>query len=631
MDCNSLITTRKRLLYAWASVVFFFFVLIGRLACLQIKEGEIYSAKAAEQWYRDLPLAAGRGIIYDRTGNTIADNMTVYTVYVRPGSVTEPERVAEVLSDELGADKAKLEEKIRLRAVSEITVRKNVDAVTGKKLINLGLDGVYFSADYKRCYAYPEFLAQVVGFTDADNVGQNGLEGYYDKYIKGIAGSELVQSDNGGKEISTKERFYIPPVKGANVYTSLDINIQAYCEQAVYAATEEWKAKGATVAVMRANDGGIVAMAQSPSYSLDDLPRDDVEKLNAYSKNKMIVDVYEPGSTFKIFTTAIAIENGVVNDNSRFFCAGHRMVDGQRIRCWRSRGHGSQNLAEGVKNSCNCVFMDLALRLGTDKLYEGLKSFGFGAKTGVDFFGESSGLMMNSTKVKSVDLARIGFGQAIAVTPVQMLVGVCEAVNGGKKVSPHFVEKIAYDDGKTLYEFSSPDVRIIGERTSAEMRTLLENVVKEGSGKKASVSGYRIGGKTGTAQKYENGHIATGKYVSSFVGFAPADDPEYVILMTVDEPSSGAYYGSIVAAPYVGDIFSKIFAYEQIAPTDNAEKIEYIDMPELTDKSVDYALNELKKLGLYVECAGDGDTVISTLPLSETKVKKGDVVLIRTV
>ena len=631
MDCNSLITTRKRLLYAWASVVFFFFVLIGRLACLQIREGEIYSAKAAEQWYRDLPLAAGRGIIYDRTGNTIADNMTVYTVYVRPGSVTEPERVAEVLSDELGADKAKLEEKIRLRAVSEITVRKNVDAVTGEKLINLGLDGVYFSADYKRCYAYPEFLAQVVGFTDADNVGQNGLEGYYDKYIKGIAGSELVQSDNGGKEISTKERFYIPPVKGANVYTSLDINIQAYCEQAVYAATEEWKAKGATVAVMRANDGGIVAMAQSPSYSLDDLPRDDVEKLNAYSKNKMIVDVYEPGSTFKIFTTAIAIENGVVNDNSRFFCAGHRMVDGQRIRCWRSRGHGSQNLAEGVKNSCNCVFMDLALRLGTDKLYEGLKSFGFGAKTGVDFFGESSGLMMNSKKVKSVDLARIGFGQAIAVTPVQMLVGVCEAVNGGKKVSPHFVEKIAYDDGKTIYEFFSPDVRIIGERTSAEMRTLLENVVKEGSGKKASVTGYRIGGKTGTAQKYENGHIATGKYVSSFVGFAPADDPEYVILMTVDEPSSGAYYGSIVAAPYVGDIFSKIFAYEQIAPTDNAEKIEYVDMPELTDKSVDYALNELKKLGLYVECAGDGDTVISTLPLSETKVKKGDVVLIRTV
>ena len=617
-------------MYAWASVVFFFFVLIGRLACLQIKEGETYSAKAAEQWYRDLPLAAKRGVIYDRTGSAIADNQTVYTVYVRPGSVTEPERVAEILSDELGADKAKLEEKIRLRAVSEITVKKNVDAVTGKKLIKLGLDGVYFSADYKRSYAYPEFLAQVIGFTNADNEGQNGLEGYYDKYVKGIDGSALVQSDNGGKEIVSGDRFYIPPVNGANVYTSLDVNIQAYCEQAVSAATEEWKAKGATVAVMRACDGGIVAMAQSPSYSLDDLPRDDVEKLNAYSKNKMIVDVYEPGSTFKIFTTAIAIENGVVNENSRFFCAGHRMVDGQRIRCWRSRGHGSQNLSEGVRNSCNCVFMDLALRLGTDKLYEGLKSFGFGAKTGVDFFGESSGLMMNSAKVKSVDLARIGFGQAIAVTPVQMLGGVCEAVNGGKKVTPHFVEKIAYDDGKTLYEFSASDSRVISERTSAEMRALLENVVKEGSGKKAAVDGYRIGGKTGTAQKYENGHIAAGKYVSSFVGFAPADNPEYVILMTVDEPSSGAYYGSIVAAPYVGGIFSKIFAYERIAATCDESEAEYVDMPELTDKSTDYALEELKKLGLYVECAGEGDTVISTLPLSGTKVKKGDVVLIRT-
>ena len=617
-------------MYAWASVVFFFFVLIGRLACLQIKEGEAYSAKAAEQWYRDLPLAAKRGVIYDRTGSALADNQTVYTVYVRPGSVTEPERVAEVLSDELGADKSKLEEKIRLRAVSEITVKKNVDAVTGKKLINLGLDGVYFSADYKRSYAYPEFLAQVIGFTNADNEGQNGLEGYYDKYVKGIDGSALVQSDNGGKEIVSGDRFYIPPVNGANVYTSLDVNIQAYCEQAVSAATEEWKAKGATVAVMRACDGGIVAMAQSPSYSLDDLPRDDVEKLNAYSKNKMIVDVYEPGSTFKIFTTAIAIENGVVNENSRFFCAGHRMVDGQRIRCWRSRGHGSQNLSEGVKNSCNCVFMDLALRLGTDKLYAGLKSFGFGAKTGVDFFGESSGLMMNSAKVKSVDLARIGFGQAIAVTPVQMLGGVCEAVNGGKKVTPHFVEKIAYDDGKTLYEFSASDSRVISERTSAEMRALLENVVKEGSGKKAAVDGYRIGGKTGTAQKYENGHIAAGKYVSSFVGFAPADNPEYVILMTVDEPSSGAYYGSIVAAPYVGGIFSKIFAYERIAATCDESEAEYVDMPELTDKSTDYALEELKKLGLYVECAGEGDTVISTLPLSGTKIKKGDIVLIRT-
>ncbi len=615
---------------AVATVVFFFLLLTGRLACLQIKESGKYSVKAAEQWYRDLPLAAKRGVIYDSKGVEIADNVTTYTVYVRPGSVTQPDRVADVLGDELGVDGAKLKEKIEKRAVSEITVKKNVSVEIGKKLILLGLDGVYFTADYKRNYGNPEYLAQVLGFTDADNVGRNGLEGYYDKYIKGINGSALVQSDNGGRQISGGERFYIPPISGANVYTTLDVNIQGFCEQAVRAASTEWQAKGATATVMRAGDGAIVAMAQYPTYSLDDLPRDDIQKLNAYSKNKMIVDVYEPGSTFKIFTTAIAIENGVVGDSSSFYCAGFKTVDGQRIRCWRSRGHGSQNLSEGVKNSCNCVFMELALRLGTNKLYDGLNRFGLGTKTGVDFFGESPGLMMKADKVKNVDLARIGFGQAIAITPLQMISGVCETVNGGKKVKPHFVEKIAYDDGKTVFEYASPDETVISESTSEKMRRLLENVVADGSGRKAAVEGYRIGGKTGTAQKYENGSIAQGKYVSSFVGFAPADSPEYVILMTVDEPSAGAYYGSIVAAPYVGGIFSKIFEYESIPKSVTDEVSEYSDMPNLIDMSVDYALEELKKTGAYVEVAGEGEKVISTLPVPGTKVGKGDVVLIKT-
>lgn len=273
---------------AVATVVFFFLLLTGRLACLQIKESGKYSVKAAEQWYRDLPLAAKRGVIYDSKGVEIADNVTTYTVYVRPGSVTQPDRVAAVLGDELGVDGAKLKEKIEKRAVSEITVKKNVSVEIGKKLILLGLDGVYFTADYKRNYGNPEYLAQVLGFTDADNVGRNGLEGYYDKYIKGINGSALVQSDNGGRQISDGERFYIPPISGANVYTTLDVNIQGFCEQAVRTASTEWQAKGATATVMRASDGAIVAMAQYPTYSLDDLPRDDIQKLNAYSKNKMI-------------------------------------------------------------------------------------------------------------------------------------------------------------------------------------------------------------------------------------------------------------------------------------------------------------------------------------------------------
>lgn len=630
MDCNSLITTRKRLLCMLTAIIFFFFLLIGRLGCVQIADGQKYSARAAEQWYRDLPLAAKRGIIYDRNGEEIAGNKTVYTVYVRPRSVDNPELTASALSEALDVDKDKLLEKIIKKNVSEITVKRGVNEETGKKLISEEISGVYFSADYSRSYAYPEYLAQVLGFTNIDGTGQNGLEGYYDKYIKGLNGFSLVQSDNRGGEIEDGERYYIPPVHGGNVFTTIDVNIQSFCEEAVSCALVEWQAKSATMIVMDAGSGAVVAMSQTPSYSLDDLPRDDIEKLNAYSKNKMIVDVFEPGSTFKIFTTATAIEQGAADNSARFFCPGYRIVDGQRIKCWRSIGHGSQDLTDGVRNSCNCVFMDLALKLGKDRLYDGLEKFGFGTKTGVDFFGESSGIMMNRSTVKNVDLARIGFGQAIAVTPLQLAAGVCAAVNGGKKVTPHFVEKIIEQNGTELFSFAPTDERIISENTSAEMRRLLENVVADGSGRKAGVAGYRIGGKTGTAQKYENGSIARGKYVSSFVGFAPADNPEYVILMTVDEPSAGAYYGSIVAAPYVGRVFKKIFDYEKTAPVTVIPESEYIDMPDLHNMSVLQAVEEVKKLGLYCECAGEGDFVQSTLPIVGEKVKKGDVVLIRT-
>lgn len=630
MDCNSLITTRKRLLCVFVAIVFFFMLLCVRLACVQTVSGKEYSLRAAEQWYRDLPINARRGVIYDKNGSVIAGNRTVYTVYVRPGSVENAQQVAEALSVTLDVDYQKLLDKINAHSVSEITVKRAVDADICKPLIERELPGVYFSVAYSRSYPYPEYLAQVVGFTNIDGDGQNGLEGYYDRYLKGTDGAYLVQSDNRGGEVSGGERYYLPSIDGADITTTIDVNLQAFCEEAVASATIEWQAKGATMLIMEADTGAIAAMAQSPSYLLDDLPRDDVEILNAYSKNKMIVDVYEPGSTFKIFTTAIAIEEGIADYESRFYCPGYRMVDGQRIRCWRTKGHGSQCLIEGVQNSCNCVFMDLALRLGCDELYDGLEKFGFGSKTGVDFFGESPGILMKRSAVKSVDLARIGFGQAIAVTPVQLAAGVAAAVNGGIRVQPHFVESVTAANGTEIYRFSAAGQRIISENTSAKMRELLLNVVNNGGGKKAAVEGYSIGGKTGTAQKYENGVIAPGKYVSSFVGFAPAEHPEYVILMTVDEPSAGAYYGSIVAAPYVGKVFSKLFYYEQIAPTEQVSEQEYIDMPMLEGMTVENALKTAAQSGFYCEIAGDGDTVVSTLPIAGEKVKKGDVILVRT-
>lgn len=617
-----------RLLIAYLSIAFIFILLIIRLFVVCIIDSDFLVKKGNEQWYRDLPLKANRGVITDKYGNVIVGNQSVYTVYIRPRSVTNPQLVAHSLSVLLSLDESKLHEKITSSSVGELTVKKNVSADIGKQIEALSLDGIYLTADSKRDYPYSEFLAQVVGYTNVDNDGQNGLEGYYDKLIKGVDGKLFIESDNRGSEISPTYS-YLPSIDGATLTTTIDINIQAFCENAVKIAHTQWNCKRASMIVMDVSDGGIVAMCSTPTYDLNSLPRHDINMLNAYSKNSMIVDVYEPGSTFKIFTTALALEYGTVSENKSFFCPGYRVVDGQRIKCWRSKGHSSQNLAEGVMNSCNCVFMDLALSMGVEKFYQGLKNFGFGKKTGIDFFGESSGLLMNEKSVKTVDLARIGFGQAVAVTPVQLLGGVCSVVNGGYSVTPHFATEIRDTYGNFLYKYESSSHRILSENTSKKMCELLENVVSKGSGKKASVQGYRIGGKTGTAQKYENGRIAQGKYVSSFVGFAPVENPKYAILMIVDEPSSYAYYGSIVAAPSVSDVFSRIFAYEKTAPTVE-ESIEYVTMPAIEGMRYSDAVKKLKELSLNFEVDGEGDTILSALPLYGEQIAKGDVVLLRT-
>ncbi len=630
MNKNSFITTRKRLLIVAISITFLFFALMVRLFFVQVIDGRTLTFKANEQWHRDLPLKAKRGDILDRSGNIIVDSKEVFTIYVRPRAVKDVEEVSSQLSLALNLDKNKLYNKIKEAKVGEITVKKSVDFDTGNRLRLLSLEGVYFSVDSARNYPYPEYLAQVLGYTNADNEGQNGIEGYYDRFLRGTNGVTLTQTDNKGVELEDSVTKFLPPIDGATLTTTLDINIQGFVQSAVRDAINEWNAKSVNMLVMDVNNGGIVAMAQVPSYSLNDLPRDNVEILNAYSKNTMITDVYEPGSTFKIFTTAAAIESGVVSERNRFYCAGNRIVDGQRIKCWRSKGHGSQDLSEGVQNSCNCVFMDLALSMGTEKFYEHLRHFGFGTKTGVDFYSESNGLLMKESVVKTVDLARIGFGQAVAVTPLQLISGVSAVVNGGVYHTPHFVSSISDNYGNKIYDFLDNPKRILSESTSNKMRELLESVVSEGSGKKAMVDGYKIGGKTGTAQKYENGSIAQGKYVSSFVGFAPAQKPKYAILMTINEPNSYAYYGSIVAAPYVGQVFSKIFEYEKVKPTEITEEKVMVEMPYLDDFKVEDAIKILDELGILYEIAGEGDRVVSTVPIAGEMVEKGDLILIRS-
>ncbi len=627
---NSLLLTRKRLLIVVLSIAFLFCALSVRLLYLQVFKGSWLQSKAAQQWYRDLPLEAPRGNIYDCNGKVLADNENVYAVYVRPRAVKDFDAVTKVLAENLSLDYDKLHEKLTTTHVSEITVMRRVEESVAEKIRDARLDGIYFTVDSKRNYPGKNRLEQVLGFTNIDNVGQNGLEGYYDKYLSGIDGFALTQADMQGNQLDGTSIRYIPPVPGCSMTLTIDTEIQAFAETAVDGAKTEFASKSASMIVMDVNTGGILAMASTPSYDNNDPPRDDIDLLNALSKNKMIVDVYEPGSTFKIFTTAIALENNAAHTSDRFYCPGYRMVDGQRIKCWRSIGHGSQTLSEGVKNSCNCVFMDLAQRTGTAKLYEGLRAFGFGEKTNVDFYGESRGILMNEQSVKTVDLARIGFGQAVAVTPLQLITGVCAAVNGGTLYKPYFVSEVVSSDGKTVYTHTPEKVRsVISESTSATLRDMLEKVVSEGGGKKAGVNGFKIGGKTGTAQKYENGHIAQGKYISSFVGFAPADNPKYAVLMIVDEPSGYTYYGSLVAAPYAGRVFENLFAYKGMLPA-ASDDVKTVIMPDLTDMSLTEALRKLKELSLQCEIAGNTDKILSVMPMPGTEIPEGDVVLIRT-
>lgn len=628
---NSTVTTRKRLLILIISITFLFCVLFGRLGYLQLVARKDLQSRAAEQWYRDLPLAAPRGKILDSTGSVLADNREVYSVYVRPNAVTDKQAVAAALSGHLNLVYDKLLEKISSSRVSEITIKRAVEKNVAEAILAQNLDGVYFTLDSKRYYPASNYLSQILGFTNIDNVGQNGLEGYYDEYLKGVDGFAYTATDIKGHELENNVTKYVPAIPGCDLTLSLDMNIQSFAETAVSNALSEHNAKGAYMLVMDCNTGGVVAMASAPGFDLNEPPRDDLNMLNALSKNKMIVDVYEPGSTFKIFTTATALENGAVSDSDRFFCGGARQVDGQRIKCWRSIGHGSQDLGEGVKNSCNCVFMDLALRLGTDKLYDGIRNFGFGSKTNVDFYGESRGLLMQQSAVKTVDLARIGFGQAVAVTPLQLVTAVSAAVNGGTLYEPYFVSQVKDYSGKLIYERQPKEVRkAISPSTSEKLRNMLEKVVSEGGGHKAGVAGYRIGGKTGTAQKYENGHIAQGKYVSSFVGFAPVENPRYVLAMIVDEPGGYMYYGSLVAAPYAGEVFKKIFDYTGLKPSQTDTVVEWVNMPDVVGLSPEEASKRLSERGLLFESDGEGSSVASCVPVPGTRVPKGDVVLIRT-
>lgn len=626
----TLFSLKKRILAVLLCISFIFCALVVRLFVLQIVNGSSLQLRATDQWTRDLAIVAPRGSIYDRTGSTLAVSYTTYNVYVRAREVTSPSKTATLLSQALELDFSTVYQKVSNRKVSEVLIKMQVDGEIAEIIYNYKLDGVYLAENSDRYYPNGNLLTQVLGFISVDNVGQTGVEAYYNDYLKGSDGYSYVQSDLQGKEIGGSLRYYYPASAGSNLTLTIDSKMQLIVEQTLEQIMEEQKAKGVAGMIMNAKTGEILALSNKPSFDLNDVPRDDLEALFDQSRVKLVTDIYEPGSTFKILTVAAALEAAVCSLDDTFYCPGYRIIDGVRIRCWRTIGHGNQTLAEAFSNSCNCCFMDLALRLGVDRFYEYMTKFGLGVKTGIDIAGEGSGMLMAKSLVKNVDLARMGFGHAVALTPIQLLTAVACIINGGTYNQPRILKSVSKDSETTEFESTTRTQNLVSAQTSAIVNSLLEGAENK-TGKYTFVEGYNVGGKTGTAQKYsESGGIDQGKYISSFIGTYPADNPEYLVFVMVDEPGAGAYYGSIVAAPYGKIIFTKLFDYLNEEKQDPSVVTEYVTMPNLVGLSLTDAAVELKKIGLYYELDGEGEYVTAQLPPPNTSIQVGTTIVLIT-
>ncbi|MDE6001298.1 MAG: stage V sporulation protein D [Clostridia bacterium] len=556
------------------AIAFIFCLIFARLFYVQIVWGADLIYKATDQWNREIPVIASRGLITDRNGEILAGNKTTYSVFLRPNAVVNDEYTATVLSGLFGLDPSNLIEKINGGKVSEITVARQVSKESIEKLVTYGLPGVYYSRDNTRQYAFNDALCQVLGFTANDGTGITGVEKYYNNILSGTNGEISYTTDIVGVETENSVVIYSEAKAGDEIRLTIDIDIQLSAEEAMRRVYASSGAKSVSCVVLNPQNFDILALANYPSYDLNDVPRDDTETLNALTRNSVICDIYEPGSTFKVVTAAANIEeclrgNPKAYSNSYIFNSSRtRTVDGTKIKCWsdHSNGkHSNQTLAEALNNSCNPCFTDIALSLGKETFYKYLTEFGFGNVTGVDFTGEALGMLVPQSIVRDCDLARIGFGQTVAVTGVQLACAIAASVNGGNYYTPHLLKAIVSSNGKVNDYTPVLKYKPISEQASSLLATMLEGVVTEGSGKHAYIEGYKVGGKTGTAQKYEDGHVAVGKYVSSFAGFFPADNPQYLALIIVDEPQ-GTYYGSAVAAPVAKEIFEDIIAIKNIQP-----------------------------------------------------------------
>ncbi|MBT9758500.1 MULTISPECIES: peptidoglycan D,D-transpeptidase FtsI family protein [Dorea] len=561
---------KKKILVVFLAAFILILYLIGRLVYLMVFDAEYYQQKAEDLHERERDIKAARGEIIDRNGTVLATNRTVCTISVIHSQIENPEKVIEKLSEFLEMDADQVRKKVE--KISSIErLRSNVDKRTGDKIRNLGLAGVKVDEDFKRYYPYNELASKVLGFTGGDNQGIVGLEVKYEKYLKGINGKILTTTDARGIELDGVAEDRLEPEAGNTLRISLDYTMQKYALQMAEKVRTEKQADKVGIILMNPQNGEIYAMVNVPEFDLNqpfmlnneetgenltDEQRQDA--LNQMWRNGCINDTYEPGSTFKIITASAGLEEGAVHLTDQFSCPGYKVVEDRRIRCHKVGGHGAENFVQGIQNSCNPVFIEVGLRIGVDRFFDYFRQFGLMDLTGVDIPGEAGTIMHKKENVGQVELATISFGQSFQITPIQLATTVSALVNGGRRVTPHFGMEVLSEEGKKVKTFRyNAKKHIVSEKTSQTMRELLESVVAEGSGKNAYVEGYRIGGKTATSQTLPR---SANKYISSFVGFAPADDPQILGMCVIYNPQ-GVYYGGTIAAPVIGKIFENILPY----------------------------------------------------------------------
>ena len=558
---------KKKILVVFTCAFLILTGLIGRLVYLMVFDAEYYQKRAEDLHKRERKIKAARGEIVDRNGVVLATNKTVCTISVIHSQIKEPERVTEILAKELEMDQAEVRKRVE-KVSSMEKVKTNVEKEVGDKIREYNLDGVKVDEDYKRYYPYDSLASKVLGFTGGDNQGIIGLEVKYEEILKGSNGTILTTTDARGIELDAVAEGRIEPVAGKTLEISMDYNIQKYCEQAAEKVMREKQADGVSILLMNPQNGEILSMVNVPEFNLNDPfelntgEEPEGEKLqdalNAMWRNRCINDTYEPGSTFKIITSAACLEDGVVTPEDTFSCPGYRMVEDRRIRCHKVGGHGSETFVQGIQNSCNPVFIDIGLRLGAERFYDYFQQFGLLDLTGIDLPGEAGTIMHQVENIGLVELATISFGQSFQVTPVQMAVTVSSIINEGRRVTPHFGKAVLDREGNVLETLSYEERSgVVSEKTSKTMQTLLEGVVANGSGKNAYIEGYSIGGKTATSQTLPR---SANKYISSFIGFAPAEDPQVLGMVVIHNPQ-GIYYGGTIAAPVLRSIFDNVLPY----------------------------------------------------------------------